>query len=241
MSTNKNKQPSAYNCSKKEFSAVKSTITKTYKYNITQIKFILHFIKTNFKGIQFLQCFVDMRPQELNEQFLLCRMKLEDLWVSKINKDKTRVFLQFPNGRLIPIEKFSISKVIQVIEYLFARKTTLSIENYTKIKKHLIKAYKDQIGNIDYMLYLIKNGASGNKMLKMFKAYPAHLIFAHNIRSVMLPEEKYITHKFDYIDGTHKITQTYNASGRLIEKQYFSIDDVLNCIQRYYEQLASVF
>lgn len=241
MSTNKNKQPSIYNCSKKEYLAVKSIVSKTYKQRIMEITSILNFIKTHFKGVQFLQCFVDLKVYELNERFLKSKMKMEDLWLSKINKDKTRIFLQFPNGKPIPIERFSINKIIRVFEYIYARKTTLTDDNYKKIKKHLIKAYKDQVGSIDFMLKSIKSSKIGLKLLNMFKAYSLNPIFEQNILSVMLPEEKCITHKFDYIDGTHKITQTYNASGRLIEKQYFSIDDVLNCIQRYYEQLASVF
>ena len=237
MSTNKNKQPSIYNCSKKEYLAVKSIVSKTYKQRIMEITTILNFIKTHFKGVQFLQCFVDLKVYELNERFLKSKMKMEDLWESRIEKDKTRVFLQYPNGKPIPIVRFSINKVLRVFEYVYARKTTLTDDNYKKIKKHLIKAYKDQVGSIDFMLKSIKSSKIGLKLLNMFKAYSLNPIFEQNILSVMLPEEKYLTHKYDFVDGTHKITNTYNANGRLVLKQYFSIDEVLNCIQRYYEQL----
>jgi hypothetical protein len=232
-----------YTCNKKEWSEAKSKLSLKYKQSIGQISIILSFMKSTFKGLQFFQCFIDMNSNELNEKFLRSRMKLEDLWLSKLEKSSQgskRVFLRYPNGDAIPIEKYTISKVIKFIEYTYARKTSLSEQSYMKIKKHLIKAYKDRIGSIDHMLNLIKTSKNGLSFLNMYKAYALHPVYSQNIWSVMLPEEKFVTYKVDYVDGTSKITYTYNATGKVSVKQYFTIDDVLNCINRYYQQMGSV-
>jgi hypothetical protein len=233
------RKPSIYRKSKKDYLMIKKSFCKNYNQYVSSINYILQFMKTTIKGKQFLDCFIDLKPYELQINTIINYMKQEDRYVSKMislpNKTKERKFVFLSNGKPIKIEKFTMTKIIQVIEYSYVRKTSLSDEHYKKIKRYLIKAYKDCIGGISFMVYCLNTYQQGKSLLNSFAAYNGIPITVDNIWKVMLPEEKYITQKIDLVDGTSKITYTYNAYKQLTVKQYFKIEEILNCTHRYYE------